>query len=54
MNSLLPHNSLISALLSVEHLIASGHNSFKLFKQDSQWWVGVSSVEVNSKGVVKC
>lgn len=51
MNPPIAHTSITSALLSVEHLIASGYNSLKLFKQDSQWWVGLSSVEVNIKGV---
>jgi hypothetical protein len=45
------HITLSAALVTVEDLVAQGHTSFKVWREESVWHVSLSSVEVNSKGV---
>ena len=33
------HSTLTSAMLSVESLVSQGHSSFKVWREDSQWYV---------------
>lgn len=41
------HSTLSSAMLSVEDLVSQGHSSFKVWREDSQWYVqtNVSTME---------
>lgn len=38
------HNTLTSAMLSVEDLVSQGHASFKLYKEQGSWWVIVNNI----------
>jgi hypothetical protein len=45
------HITLSAAMITVENLVAQGHTSFKVWREESVWHVSLSNVEVNSKGV---
>ena len=45
------HSALTAGMITVEGLVAQGHTSFKVWREESVWHVSLSSVEVNSKGV---
>jgi len=38
------HNTFTAAMSTIEELYAEGFTSFKLYRQDMQWWVEWSKV----------
>lgn len=42
------HNTLSAAMIKIEEHISEGFASFKLFKQDSQWYVIVNAVHTEA------
>lgn len=44
------HNTFTAAMATIEELYAQGFTSFKLYKSDTFWWVGLSNVCVNDWG----
>lgn len=44
------HTTLNAALSAIQSLQLQGFTSFKLYKSDTLWWVGLSNVCVNDRG----